>query len=251
MSDPSRQQEIEYHDRLYSGFAQSHFAKAAVRDVRRHMVSRIIRLTGAGPSSRVLSLGCGIGDTELLMAPHVAEITGLDLSSAAIRQARRDAEHVPNARFIEESLETAHLEPASFDLIFAIFFLHHLSEAELPQLAHNVRSLLGPHGRFYSLDPSRYRLSGAIGSLVIPKMMARYQSPNERPLIPEATAAVFSEAGLNTRLSYYDFISTPLAGLFPSWSAGYRFTRTVDNALVRVPFLRKIASNFEILASIE
>jgi SAM-dependent methyltransferase len=205
-------------------------------------------VTGAGPASRVLSLGCGIGDTEILMAPHVAEITGLDLSSAAIRQARRDAEHVPNARFIEESLETAHFEPASFDVIFAIFFLHHLSEQELPQLARDVRSLLRPNGHFYSLDPSRYRLSGAIGSLMLPKLMARYQSPNERPIIPAATASVFSEADLETRLSYYDFISTPLAGLFPSWSSGYRFTRTVDNGLVRVPLLRRIASNFEIIA---
>ncbi len=249
MSDPSRQQEIEYHDRLYSGFAQSHFAKPAVREVRCHIVSRIVHLTGVGLDSRVLSLGCGIGDTELLMAPHVGEITGLDLSPAAIRQARRDAEHVPNARFIEESLETAHFESGSFDLIFAIFFLHHLSEQELPQLARDIRSLLRPGGHFYSLDPSRYRLSGAIGSLLIPKMMARYQSPNERPLIPEATAAVFSEAGLQTRMSYYDFLSTPLAGLFPSWSSGYRVTRAIDNALVRVPLLRKVGSNFEILAS--
>ena len=204
-------------------------------------------MTCAGPTSRVLSLGCGIGDTEILLAPHVEEIIGLDLSPAAIRQARRDAGRVPNARFIEETLETAHFEPESFDLIIAIFFLHHLSEEELPELARNVRSLLRPNGYFYSLDPSRYRLSGAIGSYLIPKMMAQYQSPGERPLIPEETAKVFAETGLETRLSYYDFLSTPLAGLFPSWSGGYRFTRALDDGLVRVPLLKKISSNFEIL----
>jgi SAM-dependent methyltransferase len=181
------------------------------------------------------------------MAPKVGEITGLDLSSEAIRQARRDAEHVPNARFIQETLETAQFEPGSFDLIIAIFFLHHLSEEELPQLARNIRSLLRPNGHFYSLDPSRYRLSGAVGALLIPKIMARYQSPNERPLIPAATAAVFSEAGLETCFSYYDFLSTPLAGLFPSWTSGYRLTRVVDNALVRIPLLSRVASNFEII----
>ena len=69
------QREIDYHEKLYSGFAQSHFAKPAVRALRRHMVQRILKQTGAGKSSRVLSLGCGIGDTELLLAPHVADLT--------------------------------------------------------------------------------------------------------------------------------------------------------------------------------
>ena len=86
----SLDRELAYHEKLYSGFAQQHFAKAAVRELRAHMVRRIL-VTGAGKTSRVLSLGCGIGDTELLLAPHVAEVFGIDLSPAAIRQARADA----------------------------------------------------------------------------------------------------------------------------------------------------------------
>jgi len=242
--------EIEYHDRLYSGFAQSHFAKPAVRALRNHLAARILRVTSAGRNSRVLSLGCGIGDTELILAPHISEIIGLDLSPAAIRQARQDAAQgrIANATFIHGTVESAPLEPASFDLIVAIFFLHHLSEEDLPALANQVRALLRPGGHFYSLDPSRYRLSGAIGSLLIPKLMARYQSPNERPLAPSKTAAVFTRAGLETRFSYYDFISTPLAGLFPSWSAGYRAARLLDEPLIRFPLLRRVASNFEVVA---
>ena len=66
------ERELAYHEKLYSGFAQAHFARPAVRALRAHMVDRILRLTGAGPASKVLSLGCGIGDTELLLAPRVA-----------------------------------------------------------------------------------------------------------------------------------------------------------------------------------
>src|SRR6516225_5433007 len=83
--------ELEYHEKLYSGFAQSHFACPAVRALREHLARRILAATGASSRSRVLSLGCGIGDTELLLAPRVAEIVGVDLSSAAVRQARTDA----------------------------------------------------------------------------------------------------------------------------------------------------------------
>ena len=43
--------ELDYHERLYSGFAQQHFAKPAVRALRAHMAKRILRLTGAGARS--------------------------------------------------------------------------------------------------------------------------------------------------------------------------------------------------------
>ena len=66
--DPVRSRELEYHDRLYSGFAQEHFSRPAVRALRQHLVRHILR---AIPTGRVLSLGCGIGDTELLLARQV------------------------------------------------------------------------------------------------------------------------------------------------------------------------------------
>jgi SAM-dependent methyltransferase len=241
------QREIEYHEKLYSGFAQTHFAKPAVRALREHMVRRILKVTGAGKNSRVLSLGCGIGDTEVLLAPHVGELTGLDLSPSAIRQARLDSARVENLRFVEGTLESAQIGPASFDVAIAIFFLHHLPDT-VPDLASQIAAILRPGGVFYSLDPSRYRLSGAIGELLIPKLMARYQSPNERRLAPGATAEYFAAAGLEARFEYYDFISTPLAGLFPSWRSGYRATRAMDEALVRTPLLKRASSNFEVIA---
>ena len=100
---PVLARELEYHERLYAGFAQSHFARSAVRALRTHMVAHILRLTGIGRDARVLSLGCGIGDTELLLAPHVRELVGVDLSPSAIRQARADAARagLENVRFIE------------------------------------------------------------------------------------------------------------------------------------------------------
>src|SRR5450631_3342278 len=118
--------ELAYHEKLYSGFAQSHFARPAVRALRCHTVARILHLTGAGKDSRVLSLGCGIGDTELLLAPYVREVVGVDLSPTAIRQAREDAERlkIPNVRF-EQGSDVE----GRFDVVIAIFFLHHLTDA--------------------------------------------------------------------------------------------------------------------------
>jgi cyclopropane fatty-acyl-phospholipid synthase-like methyltransferase len=237
--------ELAYHEKLYSGFAQKHFARPAVRALRRHMVQRILRLTGAGPQSRVLSLGCGIGDTELLLAPHVGEVVGVDLSPAAVRQARSDAARlgIANARF-----EQGTGAEGRYDAVIAIFFLHHLPDGELAELPARLAALLKPGGVFYSLDPSARRLSGVVGRLLVPGLMKRYQTPDERELHPEATGELFRRAGFEVSVKTYDFGSSPLAGLLPGWSAGYRAARALDDVLLRAAPFRRLGSNFEIVA---
>ena len=126
--------------------------------------------------------------------------------------------------------------------------MHHLPDAEFKETAARVYRWLTPGGVFYGLDPSRYRLSGALGSLLIPHLMRRYQTPDERELKPSEMAELFQTAGFNARTSYYDFLSTPFAGLFQSWRAGYRAARFADEVLIRVPLLRALGSNFELLA---
>ena len=83
---------------------------------------------------------------------------------------------------------------------------------------------------------------------MFPKLMARYQSPGERQLSPAETAALFGRSGFESRFEYYDFVSTPLAGLLPSWRSGYRVMRVADELLIRVPGLRRMSSNFEVIA---
>jgi SAM-dependent methyltransferase len=233
-----------YHEKLYSGFAQRHFARPAVRALRAHMARRILALTGADKRSRILSLGCGIGDTELLIAPHVRELIGIDLSPSAIRQANADAERlgIENARF-----EQGTTASGRYDVVIAIFFLHHLPDADLALLPQRLRQWLVRGGSFYSLDPSRQRLSGAIGRLLIPKLMKRYQTEDERELDGDVTGDLFRREGFDTQVSMYDFGSSPLAGLFPGWAAGYRLARRLDDSLLRVPALRNRGSNFELI----
>jgi len=249
-ADEVFERELAYHEKLYSGFAQAHFARPAVRALRAHMAQRILRMTGAAGNSRVLSLGCGIGDTELLLAPHVREIVGVDLSPAAIRQARADALRlgIGNARF-EEGSEPPADAAGRYDAVIAIFFLHHLPDAALADLPRKLAGWLAPGGIFYSLDPSRRRLSGVVGRKLIPGLMKKYQTADERELEAGASAALFRRAGFKVRVEIYDFGSSPLAGLFPGWRAGYRIARVLDDALLRVPMLRRRGSNFELIGS--
>lgn len=241
------ERELQYHEKLYSGFAQQHFARPAVKALRAHMVATLLNLLPDPKSARVLSLGCGIGDTEILLAPYVKELVGVDLSPAAIRQCRQDAAALPNAQFVEGTLDSVE---GQFDLVFGIFFLHHLPDAILESAPAQIARRLAPGGRFYSLDPNRYRLSGAIGSLVVPKLMRKYQTPDERELDPGRTAALFRKAGYDCRVGYYDFLSSPLAGLFPGSRPTYMMSRIADDFITKIPLLQRCGSNFELVASL-
>jgi SAM-dependent methyltransferase len=240
--------ELEHHEKLYSGFAQRHFARPAVRMLRAHMVSQILFHTGAGAQTRILSLGCGIGDTELLLAPYARQVTGIDLSPAAIRQARQDAVRsgTENVRFLHTTLETAPFEPESFDAAIAIFFLHHVPDPA--GVAARIQSWLKPGGVLFALDPSRYRLSGAAGKVLVPHLMKRYQTSDERELRPGDVRRIFTAAGFEARTVMYDFASSPLAGLLPGWSKTYLAARMLDDWILRVPGLRLFGSNFQLIA---
>jgi SAM-dependent methyltransferase len=243
--DQSRRHELEHHEELYSGFAQQHFAKPAVRAFREYLVQRMLQRMALGPRSRVLSLGCGIGDTERLLAPHTGWVHGIDLSPKGVEEARRNA--LPNMSFSNAALEEFQLNDAPYDAVIAIFFLHHLA-ADLPGAARRIRGLLREGGVFYAIDPSRYRLSGMVGRLVVPHLMRRYQTEGEEPLARSALLEAFHGPEFSAECGYFDFVSTPLAGLFPSWRMGYRAARVLDELLIHAPVLRRLSSNLELVA---
>jgi len=242
--------ELAYYENAYGSYIPSLFAQPAVVEFRHYLVRRILDAAGAGQHSRVLSIGCGIGDTELLLASEVAHVTGVDLSPAAIAEARRTASAcgVSNVQFVTGSWQGAQLIDAPFDIVIAIFFLHHLPQADLEAFPIQLTSVLRKSGAFYALDPSARRLSGFLGELLVPKLMKKYQTENEHPLQPPSTATPFRAAGFETVTRWFDFTSTPIAGLFPSWKTGYRLGRFVDEGLTRVPLLRELSSNFELIA---
>ncbi len=239
--------ELAYHDDIYSGSAQEHFAKPGTRALRARMVSRMRTVLALGPSSRVLSLGCGIGDTELRLAPFVGEVVGIDLSPRGIDQARADAERlgIRNARFEVGSIDA---DLGRFDAVVAVFLLHHLPDEHLATLADHVAGALQPRGCFYSLDPNRRRASGWVGRKVVPGKMEQYQTEDERELDPAAVAALFPPPRWDTRVEWFDFGSTPVAGLVPSRAWPYHAAVGVDAVLRRVPGLRLLGSNFEVVA---
>jgi ubiquinone/menaquinone biosynthesis C-methylase UbiE len=85
-------------------------------------------LIGAQPDDLVLDVCCGPGTMALDLAPHVAHVTGLDLTPAMLEQARRaQAERgCANVDWVEGDVFGLPFEDGSFSLVTCGAAFHHM-----------------------------------------------------------------------------------------------------------------------------
>ncbi len=77
-------------------------------------------------TDKVLDAGCGTGIITKLIAPHVTEIVGLDISQDMLVQTQKDAG--PNETYVLGDMTAMPFLDASFDKVSARMVLHHLME---------------------------------------------------------------------------------------------------------------------------
>ena len=239
--------ERDYHDQHYANEARI-FASPLFARVHDRSAADFLRLTGAGPAQRMLSLGCGDGAIERRLAPQLGEIVGVDISPVAVEQAR-SAAAAPNLSFRVWRPERGLDELGRFDVIAAFAFLHHLDDAAIRRVLAAALRALRPGGRFYSADPSSRRLVGRLRWLVRDAYQ-RHHSPDERELDPAALSVLFVEAGFPApMIAYTDYFLGPLAWLAPGtprWLAPA--LEAADNLARSAPLVRRYASSFSLLA---
>ena len=243
--------ERDYHDHHYEADAARIQGSEIFRRVHQRGARQFLRRTGAASTHRVLSLGCGDGSIERYLAPHVAEIVGLDLSPVAIAQARAHAEAagLRNVTFAVSPAGAPLESYGRFDFVAAFAVLHHLGDAQIAASLRAARNVLRTGGAFYSSDPSRRRLVRYFAGLVR-GTYDRYHSPDERELDPATLSALAATAGFSQpAISYTDYFLGPLAWLAPGtprWLAPS--LAALDDLLLSVPLLRRYASSFSLLA---
>ena len=201
---------------------------------------------------RVLSLGCGDGQFELMLAPHVDNVTGLDISPEAIALARQMADKagVRNVDFRCQALSELDWSE-TYDCVVCLGFLHHVPEAELPALFRQSRDHLADGGFFYAQDPNVHGVMRSIGRLVMKKEeYDRFHSPDERELDPGEIRDHLTKTGFSTvHIGYIDLTLIPALFVLakgPTWPL-YVCT-VVDWIWCRIPVLRRWASGFTSIA---
>lgn len=203
-----------------------------------------------GRLGRVLSIGCGDGAFELMLAPRAESVVGVDLSPEAIEVARRAQAQagVDNVEFRCVSLADLAVTER-FDTFVCLAFLHHLPAAVLAEFFGTAYACLQPGGLYYSQDPNVHGLLRLVGRRLLGRRYDTYHSADERELDPAEIAAALSATGFTgISVRYIDLTLIPLLFvLVRGPDAVFRLCSTVDRLWCASP-LARWASGFAVVA---
>ena len=248
MSQSVEERERAFFDRHYREVTRNP-AGFALR-VRRELAA-LRRLTGQRRLGRLLSVGCGDGPFECLLAPHADAVLGVDVSSAAIERARgrAAAEGLANVEFRCQAASA--LAPGErFDGVACVAFLHHVPEPELPVLLAGLHARLRPGGFLFAQEPSRRGALRALGHAVLGSRYGRYHSADERELdAGELTAQLRSAGFASVEIGWIDVALIPGQYVFPRAPAALmQAFAAFDRLFCATPFAHW-ASSFTVFAT--
>jgi ubiquinone/menaquinone biosynthesis C-methylase UbiE len=121
----------------------------------------ILAATQAGPDDRLLDIACGGGIVARAFAPHVRQVTGIDVTPAMLEVARRAAAEagIANATWDQHDVTSLPYRDGSFTIVVTRYSFHHFPDpaAVLREMVRVCR----PGGRivvvdsFTSKDPAK------------------------------------------------------------------------------------------------
>jgi ubiquinone/menaquinone biosynthesis C-methylase UbiE len=110
----------------------------------------VLRFVEPRKDDRALDAGTGTGALAFALAPHVAEVVGIDLVPELLAEARRRAPEFPNVTFLEGDITRLPPELGEFDLAASARTFHHIRRPELA-IAELIR-VTRPGGRILVVD---------------------------------------------------------------------------------------------------
>src|SRR6201985_1147992 len=137
-SDRSNYRDVVQSSIDFSGLPHSFFMRAKA-DLLRELIAQ--RLGPKKPA--MLDVGCGVGSFHPLLRGMVGRLSGIDVSSESIEQARADNRDVDYRAFDGSNFP---FDDSSFDLVTAICVLHHVAPAEWAHFINEMRRVVRPGG---------------------------------------------------------------------------------------------------------
>jgi 2-polyprenyl-3-methyl-5-hydroxy-6-metoxy-1,4-benzoquinol methylase len=137
----------------------------------------VLREMGPLAGKRLLDIGAGLGESSVYFALQGAKVTMIDISPQMIAKAcevgRYYGVELEGRAAIGERLPVS---DNTFDVVYIANTIHHVKERE--QLFGEIRRVLKPGGRFFSIDPIAY--NPAIN--VYRRMANQVRTEDESPL---------------------------------------------------------------------
>lgn len=118
--------------RVLDQFSQQAQAYAALASAQQAQAQGdpLIDLIAPQPGHRLLDVGCGTGQFAVAMAPLVAEVVGVDLTPAMLRQAQALASAAKRTNIRWQNADSVALpfEDGSFDVVVSRAMFHHAAD---------------------------------------------------------------------------------------------------------------------------
>jgi SAM-dependent methyltransferase len=136
----------EFHGRL-SDTARAKFFETGEEHIETIFSIIRDRLDPGFAPARALDFGCGVGRLVIPLADRCKEVTGVDVSSSMLTEARRncDAIGATNVRLVQGDDDLTGVAD-SFDFIHSYIVLQHIPAARGERLVAKLGSLLSPGG---------------------------------------------------------------------------------------------------------
>ncbi len=196
----------EYYERMY----RPHWF---LRNRRKYEErdAALLRLVRPTPSTRVLEVGSARGDTAFFLAPHVAEVVGIDAAPSAVASARaeKSARGVVNVRFEEvDARDLSRIAGAPFDVVLLADFVEHVLDDVLVPCLESARRTLAPGGALAIYTPNATHWAERIKAAV-----PGLQQEDHIAVRPAArVVALALEAGFRTDDLFFSASPYPLVG---------------------------------------
>ena len=188
MSDPA---ETAAARRQYGRQASAYTASAS--HARGADLDRLLDLLALAGTERGLDVATGTGHTALALAPHAAQVTGVDPTPEMLDEARALAARrgIANASFVEGAAEALPFEDRSFDVVTVRRAPHHF--ASIPRALAEMRRVLRPDGKLGLVD--QITPDDPAGSDLLEGMERRRDPSHNRALTVDQWRDMLASAG--------------------------------------------------------
>jgi SAM-dependent methyltransferase len=232
--------EQAYHDELSSTGARDHLGRyyfGALSGFRDYRVA-LDAIVAARPGARLLEYGCGAGSAAFDLAAHGCDVLGIDISPAAIADAREVAAErgATDATFMVMDAHRLDVPDASFDVVCGTAILHHL---DLAVALAEVARVLRPGGEAVFFEPLGHNPLLALYRRATPSL----RTVDERPLRWSDLQGAGRWFG-SVETEFFNLTALAVAPLVdrPGARRAAAALDTLDRTLFRaVPYLRRHA----------
>ena len=149
MSDPDRETRQAIHGDQY--------ARQFANDRQTARVARLVEHIQLPQGANILDVGCGIGLLAGILATRYGSYTGVDFSSAMLREARAqaDARGLRHCGFLcADAIEVMLENVGAYDAVFMLDISEHVPDREWADIVKAAWLALKPAGRIYLHTPN-------------------------------------------------------------------------------------------------